>query len=145
MNKTQETQETRETRTAALAGLMDFLRRSPTAFHAVENIRRRLLEAGFSELPENRRWKLAPGGAYFTGAELTPERLSGFEEGTKVLAGYRLSEPLTAKTVLWNVAGPAWNKPDTYYLFPNGSLQQGDKVNAGKLPLNTLVFLKERK
>ena len=41
--------------------------------------------------------------------------------------------------------GDAWNKPDTYYLFPNGSVQTGDKVNAGKLPLNTLVFLKEQK
>ncbi len=87
---------------------------------------------------------VTPGGAYFTGAELTPERFSGFEEGTKVLAGYRLSEPLSAKTVLWNVAGPAWNKPDTYYLFPTGSLQTGDKVNAAKLPLGTRIFLKER-
>ena len=87
---------------------------------------------------------VTPGGAYFTGAELTPERLSGFEEGTKVLAGYRLSEPLTAKTVLWNVAGSAWNEPDTYYLFPTGTLKTGDKVNAAKLPLGTRIFLKER-
>ena len=88
---------------------------------------------------------ITPSGDYFTGSELTKERLAEFEEGTKVLAGYRKAGQLTAGTLLWNLAGDAWNKPDTYYLFPNGSLQQGDKVNAGKLPLNTLVFLKERK
>ena len=88
---------------------------------------------------------ITPSGACFNGSELTKERLAAFEEGTKVLAGYCKAGPLTAGTLLWNLAGDAWNKPDTYYLFPNGSVQTGDKVNAGKLPLNTLVFLKERK
>ncbi|MBQ6246537.1 MAG: N-acetylmuramoyl-L-alanine amidase [Kiritimatiellae bacterium] len=87
---------------------------------------------------------ITPSGACFTGSELTKERLAAFEEGTKVLSGYRKAGPLTAGTLLWNLAGDAWNRPDTYYLFPNGSLQTGDKVNAGKLPLNTLIFLKER-
>ncbi len=87
---------------------------------------------------------ITPSGAYFTGSELTKERLAAFEDGTKVLSGYRMAGPLTAGTVLWNLAGDAWNRPDTFYLFPNGSVQSGDKVNAGKLPLNTLIFLKER-
>ena len=85
-----------------------------------------------------------PAGAYFNGGEITPERLAAFDEGTKVLAGYRVAGPLTAGTLLWNLAGDAWNRPDTYYLFPDGSLRPGDKVNAGRLPLNTMVFLKER-
>ena len=88
---------------------------------------------------------ITPSGAYFNGSELTKDRFAAFEEGTKVLAGYRTAGPLTAGTVLWNIAGSAWNSPDTYYLYPNGTLQTGDKVNAAKLPLNTLVFLKERK
>jgi len=45
---------------------MDFLEQSPTAFHAVENIRQTLLAAGFTELPESKRWDIAPGGSYFT-------------------------------------------------------------------------------
>ncbi len=88
---------------------------------------------------------IPPGGKYFTGADLTPERLADFEEGTKVLVGYRMEGPLTAKTILWNLAGSAWNSADTYYLLPNGTLVTGDKVNAGKVPLNTRLFLKERK
>lgn len=49
-----------------LAGLMEFLHKSPTAFHAVENIRQELIGAGFTELPEGKRWELVPGGTYFT-------------------------------------------------------------------------------
>ncbi len=88
---------------------------------------------------------VTPSGAYFNGGEITPERLAAFDEGTKVLAGYRVAGPLTAGTLLWNLAGDAWNRPDTYYLFPSGALRPGDKVNAGRLPLNTMVFLRERK
>ncbi len=86
---------------------------------------------------------VTPGGTYFSGGELTPERIAAFEEGTKVLAGYRVAGTLKAGDILWNIAGDAWNRADTYYLFPNGSLQSGDKVNAGRLPLKTTVFLKE--
>ncbi len=88
---------------------------------------------------------VTPSGAYFNGGEITPERLAAFDGGTKVLAGYRIAGPLTAGTLLWNIAGDAWNRPDTYYLFPDGALRPGDKVNAGRLPLNTMVFLRERK
>lgn len=50
----------------AVADLLEFLQKSPTAFHAVENLRQTLLSAGFTELPESRRWEIAPGGSYFT-------------------------------------------------------------------------------
>ena len=43
---------------------LDFVRRSPTAFHAAENIRQALVERGFVELNENERWNIAPGGRY---------------------------------------------------------------------------------
>lgn len=43
-----------------------FIDASPTAFQAVENIRRKLLAKGFVELEEGRRWKIERGGRYFT-------------------------------------------------------------------------------
>ena len=46
-------------------GLTDFIKKSPTAFHAVEELRVRLLEEGFTELNENEKWKLSKGGKYF--------------------------------------------------------------------------------
>ena len=45
--------------------LLDFLQKSPTAFHAVENIRKQLLENGYNEVLESQHWKLVPGGKYF--------------------------------------------------------------------------------
>ena len=45
--------------------LLSFLNESPTAFHAVGNIRRRLLAAGFTELDESSGWSLSRGKGYF--------------------------------------------------------------------------------
>ena len=45
--------------------LLHFLSRSPTAFHAVENLKTELDEAGFSALREEDPWTLRPGGKYY--------------------------------------------------------------------------------
>lgn len=47
------------------AELLAFIRKSPTAFQAVEEMRQRLLWEGFTELSEKERWKLCRGGNYF--------------------------------------------------------------------------------
>ena len=45
--------------------LLSFLQKSPTAFHAVDNIRNELIENGYQELLEGKTWKVIPGGKYF--------------------------------------------------------------------------------
>lgn len=45
-------------------GLLDFLRTSPTPFHATRNIAARLLAAGFIPLYEGDSWRLEPGNRY---------------------------------------------------------------------------------
>lgn len=45
--------------------LLDFLNASPTAWHAVDNVKKKLEEAGFTQLFEEEVWKLKPGGQYF--------------------------------------------------------------------------------
>jgi len=45
-------------------GLLDFLRTSPTPFHATKNIAVRLLAAGFIPLYEGDTWQLEPGNRY---------------------------------------------------------------------------------
>ncbi len=45
--------------------LCDFLSRATTPFHAVVEMERRLLEAGYSRLAEDAPWELEPGGRYF--------------------------------------------------------------------------------
>ncbi len=45
----------------AARDLIDFIDRSPTPYHAVSEVARRLHEGGFSELAERDRWTLSPG------------------------------------------------------------------------------------
>ena len=45
--------------------LLHFLSASPTAFHAVSNLKLELNTAGFTELREEDPWALSPGGKYY--------------------------------------------------------------------------------
>ena len=40
--------------------LLAFIKKSPTAFHAVEEMQARLTEDGFQVLSEKEHWKLTP-------------------------------------------------------------------------------------
>ena len=45
--------------------LIHFLEGSPSCFHAVRSMTEELAGNGFSELKENRKWQLRPGGKYY--------------------------------------------------------------------------------
>ena len=45
--------------------LTTFIKQSPTAFHAVDNIKKRLKENGYEELLEGQAWHIKPGKRYF--------------------------------------------------------------------------------
>lgn len=47
------------------SGLLSFIQKSPTAFHAVENIAGQLRAEGFTELSEGAAWNIVPGGKYY--------------------------------------------------------------------------------
>jgi aspartyl aminopeptidase len=53
-----------ETQTSLNQQLLHFIARSPTPFHATEELRRQLQAAGFVRLEESERWELEPGGRY---------------------------------------------------------------------------------
>lgn len=46
-------------------GLLRFIEESPSVFHVIENMRKRLREAGYRELREQEYWDISPGGAFF--------------------------------------------------------------------------------
>ncbi|KAL5998187.1 hypothetical protein ACLOJK_009125 [Asimina triloba] len=48
-----------------VSDLLSFLNASATAFHAVDEAKRRLKEAGFEHVSEREDWKLEPGKKYF--------------------------------------------------------------------------------
>lgn len=45
--------------------LFDFIKSSPTSFHAVANVSNLLKKSGFTELSESEPWKIEGGGKYF--------------------------------------------------------------------------------
>jgi len=49
-----------------ISDLMCLMDNSPTAWHAVENIKHNLVDNGFEELHEQKRWELKPSKKYFT-------------------------------------------------------------------------------
>jgi len=46
--------------------LLDFIHKSPSPFHVIENIAQMLKEKGFEELCLKRAWDIKPGGKYYT-------------------------------------------------------------------------------
>ena len=48
-----------------VGGLLEYIRKSPTAYHAVETAAGMLRQAGYEELPENTEWHLKAGGKYY--------------------------------------------------------------------------------
>ena len=51
--------------TSFIDGLLEFLKQSPTPFHAVDNIHEILTAAGFVHLYEGDEWDISPGGSYY--------------------------------------------------------------------------------
>ena len=45
--------------------LIQFIKTSPSAFHAVDTMKKAFLANGFTALAENERWNLKAGGQYF--------------------------------------------------------------------------------
>jgi aspartyl aminopeptidase len=45
---------------------LDFIKESPTSFHAVFSLKQSLLKQGFTELKENTKWEVKKSGKYFT-------------------------------------------------------------------------------
>lgn len=79
----------------------DFLTKNPTVFHAVDDIKQKLLKKGYTELSERDGWKIKPSGKYFV--ERNGSSMIAFVVGAKyepgngaaILAGH--VDALTAK------------------------------------------------
>ena len=85
---------------------------------------------------------LPPGGKWIRGDELTAEQATRLPPGTQVLAGYRIDGPVTARRPAFEICGPGWNEPDTFFLMPDGTLAPGHTVDPAKIPRGTMVVFK---
>lgn len=70
--------------------LIDFIYESPSAFHAVNNMKNELNEKGFLELNEGERWEIQKGGHYYV--RRNDSALIAFTVGTGIIAkkGFKL-------------------------------------------------------
>lgn len=74
--------------------LIDFIYESPSPFHVAANVKKRLLENGFSELCIREKWNLKKGGKYFSsrnGSALTAFVVGNGEieeEGYRIVAAH---------------------------------------------------------
>jgi Aspartyl aminopeptidase len=69
------------------AGLMSFIKKSPTPFHAVENIGGILRENGFQRLEESGKWEVRPGGKYYV--TRNDSSIIAWRAGEELEEGYR--------------------------------------------------------
>ncbi len=70
--------------------LIDFIYESPSAFHAVNNIKNDLTQKGFLELNEGERWEIQKGGHYYV--RRNDSALIAFTVGNGIIAkkGFKL-------------------------------------------------------
>lgn len=80
--------------------LMNLLKNSPTAYHAVENAKNILTQSGYAELHESAQWELREGGKYFAikdGSALVAFHIGNSPEGINIVASHTDSPALKLK------------------------------------------------
>ena len=81
--------------------LLSFIANSPTAYHAVEEMRKELEDLGYERLPEQAEWKIKAGGKYYVirnGSSLIAWRVpEGKAAGFHIVASHSDSPGLKVK------------------------------------------------
>ena len=105
--------------------LLDFIDRSPTPFHAVNEMKFLLIQQGFSELKESKSWNLLNNGKYFV--TRNDSSLIAFIVGKKTqdASGFKIVGAHTDSPNLKIKPNSAYDK--------NGYLQLGVEVYGGAL------------
>lgn len=107
------------------AGLLDFLQRSPTPFHATAELARRLAAQGFRELAEDEPWALQPGGRYLL--------RRGGSSLVAVVRGEGAAEETGLRLVGAHTDSPCLKLKPKPVLRRHGYLQLGVEVYGGAL------------
>ena len=105
--------------------LLDYIDRSPTPFHAVNEMKILLIQQGYSELKESKNWNLFSNGKYFV--TRNDSSLIAFILGTKTqdASGFKIVGAHTDSPNLKLKPNPSYDK--------NGYLQLGVEVYGGVL------------
>lgn len=82
-----------------------------------------------------------PNGKYKRGSQMKADEVLKLPYGTKVLLGYALGGPITAKRPASSFCNNRWRESDTFFLL-EGVLVPGSKVDDKKIPAGTIFFYK---
>ncbi len=79
-------------------------------------------------------------GRVLRGTELSAEQALSLPDGTGMLVGYVYGGVINAKRRAFDICGPRWNLPTTFYRLADGSIRSGDAMNERNIPNQTQVF-----
>lgn len=105
-----------------MEGFLNFVKNSPTAYHAAAEIEKKLLLNGFNKLSENQKWNLEYGGKYYI-----------IRNGSAIMA-FTIPERAKALAPSFNITAAHLDSP-TFKLKPNFTIDQ-----KRYLKLNTEVY-----
>ncbi len=83
-----------------------------------------------------------PDGRVRRGDEMTPEDFTSLPVETRVLVGYVDGGYISKGRSAFDICGPRWNRPDTYYRLADRSLVAGSGISETSIPRNTRVFFR---
>lgn len=108
---------------AMASDLLDFINRSPTAFHATKNLLTMFVNSGFIHLDEAEEWRCTPGGRYVT--TRNDSSIIAFRLGSNVEQGLQMIGAHTDSPCLKIMPNPEHHS--------NGYFQLGVEVYGGAL------------
>lgn len=82
-------------------------------------------------------------GRVIKGSELDADSLALLTPQTKVFSGYRIGGPVSAKNPAFAICGPIWRDEGTQFLFPDGHIESGDRIDPRKIPPKTMILYKD--
>ncbi len=82
------------------------------------------------------------GARFRHGSTLTLAQIEALPTGTRMLVGYSVGGPVSPRLPVFTICNVKWNRPDTYYLDPNGTLTPGDQINERNIKAGSMVFFR---
>jgi hypothetical protein len=79
-------------------------------------------------------------GTVRQGSELSAAELLALPEGTGMLVGFVHGGSIRSNRRAFDICGPRWNLPTTFYRLPDGEIRNGAEMDERGIPNGTLVF-----
>ena len=80
---------------------------------------------------------------YSHGSTLKPAEIASLPRGTKMLVGYNVGGPVSARLPVFNICSVKWNRPDNFYMDPSGKLIPGDQMDERNIKPGAMVFYRQ--